>query len=103
MFDLAPEYGMLKSLINIFLNHKEVIIGADVAKGVKFLNETKNTAIEELEKPPVIVFQSLCKKARMRYVALVKDTHGMSADTGSFEASKVWFEKFKKKNGIHSV
>ena len=43
------------------------------------------------------------KKARRLHDDLVKKYPGTSGDTDVFKASRRWFEKFKKRSGIHSV
>ena len=45
----------------------------------------------------------ICEKARGLQDDLVKNYTDMSADTDDFKASRGWFEKFKKRSGIHSV
>ena len=34
---------------------------------------------------------------------LLEDSPGMSAESDSFKASRGWFDKFKKRSGIHCV
>ena len=43
----------------------------------------------------------ICEKARL--LDLVKKMPGMSAAVSEFKASRGWFDKFKKRTGIHSV
>lgn len=48
--------------------------------------------------------QMICKKAKALHIDLTKKTPGTSvSDSESFMASDGWFEKFKRKTGIHSV
>ena len=42
-----------------------------------------------------------CEKARLLYSDITQDTPGSSAE--EFNASKGWFDNFKKRTGIHSV
>jgi len=45
----------------------------------------------------------ICEKARQLHDDLVKKYPGTSGDTDVFKAGRGWFEKFKKRSGIHSV
>ncbi|XP_016070266.1 PREDICTED: tigger transposable element-derived protein 1-like [Miniopterus natalensis] len=113
--DLAMEYGMAKSTISTILKHKEAIKSADVAKGVKVLTKQRPQAIEEVEKLLLVWINEkqlagdsiseamICEKAKRLHADLLKDTPGTSAQSGSFKASRGWFDKFKKRSGIHSV
>ena len=48
--DLAAEYGMAKSTISTIVKNKEVIKGADVAKGVTGTSKQRPPILEEVEK-----------------------------------------------------
>ena len=48
--DLAAEYGMAKSTISTIIKNKEVIIRADVAKGVTVISKQRPLILEEVEK-----------------------------------------------------
>ena len=43
------------------------------------------------------------EKTKMLHADLLKDSPGMSAESDSFKASRGWFDKFKKRSGIHCV
>ena len=43
------------------------------------------------------------EEAKMLHTDLLKDTPGTSAESDSFKTSRGWFDKFKKRSGIHSV
>jgi len=45
----------------------------------------------------------ICEKARRLHDDLVKKYPGTSGDTDVFKVSRGWFEKFKKRSGIHCV
>jgi hypothetical protein len=45
----------------------------------------------------------ICEKAKRLHDDLVKKYPGTSGDADVFKASRGWFEKFKKRSGIHSV
>lgn len=113
--DLATQFGMAKSTICTILKNKETIKGADVARGVTVLTKQRSQMIEEVEKLLLIWINEkllagdsvsegiICEKARRLHDDLVKNYPGTSADTDVFKASRGWFEKFKKRSGIHSV
>ncbi|XP_059558184.1 tigger transposable element-derived protein 1-like isoform X1 [Myotis daubentonii] len=113
--DLATKYGMAKSTISTILKHKEAIKKADVAKGVTVLTKQRSQAIEEVEKLLLIWVNEkqlagdsiseamICEKAKMLHTDLLRDSPEMSAQNGSFKASRGWFDKFKKRSGIHVV
>lgn len=43
------------------------------------------------------------KKALHLHADLIKNTPGTSAERDIFKASRGWFEKFKRRSGIHSM
>ena len=45
----------------------------------------------------------ICTKAREVYVDLAKKDPSMNPEGFDFKASRGWFEKFRKRSGIHSV
>ncbi|XP_069172253.1 tigger transposable element-derived protein 1-like [Procambarus clarkii] len=76
--DLVREYGRTSSTICTILKRKEQFKTLEVAKGVT--------------------------KAKKLYVDLVRKTPGASTEEEEiFKASRGWFEKFRKRSGIHSV
>ena len=48
--DLAAEYGMAKSTISTIIKNKEVIKGADVAKGVTVISKQRPPILKEVKK-----------------------------------------------------
>ncbi|GCC20975.1 hypothetical protein chiPu_0000147 [Chiloscyllium punctatum] len=105
---------MLKSTVCTILKNK-MIKASDVAQGVTTLTSKKSKFIKEVEKllkawinekqlvGDPISEGIICEKARLHYAHLKKDMPGSSADSDEFEASRGWFENFKKRTGIHSV
>ncbi|XP_076346323.1 uncharacterized protein LOC143244827 [Tachypleus tridentatus] len=104
---------MVKSRVCIILKNKEIIKGAGVAKGVTVLTKRRSQTMEEVEKLLLIWLNEkhligdsisetiICDKAKKLHADHLKNTPRTSADT--FKASREWFEKFRKRNGIHSV
>jgi len=43
----------------------------------------------------------ICEKSKLLYSDITRDTPGSGAE--EFKASKVWFDNFKKRTGIHTV
>lgn len=115
--DLAKQYGMPKSTVSTILKTKEVIKAANVAKGVTVITKQRPQILEEVEKLLLIFINErqlagdgiseelICEKALEIYSDLLKETPGTSTESGAFEfkASRGWFEKFKKRTGIHNV
>jgi len=113
--DLATQFGMAKSTICTILKNRETIKKADVARGVTVIMKQKSQTIEEVEKLLLIWINGnmlagntvcevmICEKAKRLHEDLVKKHPGTSGDADVFKASRGWFEKFKKRSGIHCV
>ncbi|XP_023230982.1 tigger transposable element-derived protein 1-like isoform X1 [Centruroides sculpturatus] len=113
--DLALQFGLAKSSISTILKNKEVIKDANVAKGVTVITKQRSQTLEEVEKLLLIWINEkqlagnslskaiICEKARLLYQDLLKKTPGSSFEIDRFKASRGWFEKFKKRSGIHSI
>ncbi|XP_067134160.1 tigger transposable element-derived protein 1-like isoform X1 [Centruroides vittatus] len=113
--DLALQFGLAKSSICTILKNKEAIKDANVAKGVTVITKQRSQTLEEVEKLLLIWINEkqlagnslskavICEKARLLYQDLLKKTPGSSSEINGFKASRGWFEKFKKRSGIHSV
>lgn len=111
--ELALQYGMAKSTISTIIKHKETIKAADVAKGVKAITKQRSQLMEEMEKLLLVWITEkqiagdrvsefiISQKALQLYGDLTKNNPGTSAET--FKGSHGWFEKFKKRSGIHNV
>jgi hypothetical protein len=77
--DLTVQFGMVKSTISTILKNREPIKAADVAKGVKSLTSKRLPAMEEVEKPFMVLINEkqsaddsvseaiICEKARLLY------------------------------------
>ncbi|XP_069961426.1 tigger transposable element-derived protein 1 isoform X7 [Cherax quadricarinatus] len=115
VLQLARMYGKNKSTISSILAKKEQIKEADVAKGVTMLTKKRSQALEDVEKLLLVWIKEkqlagdsvveaiICKMARQLHADLVKKMPGASADVSEFKASRGWFERFKKRSGIHNV
>ncbi|XP_013014048.1 zinc finger and SCAN domain-containing protein 29 isoform X3 [Cavia porcellus] len=113
--DLALEYKMAKSTISTILKNKDAIKGADVAKGVTTLTKQRTQVLEEVEKLLLVWLSEkqltgdrvseamICEKARKLYSDLLQENPSASATSNEFKASRGWFDKFRKRSGIHSV
>jgi len=106
---------MAKSMICTILKNRETIKKADVARGVTVITKQRSQTIEEVEKLLLIWINNnmlagnsvsegmICEKARQLHDDLVKKYSVTSGDTDVSKASGGWFERFKKRSGIHSV
>lgn len=113
--DLALEYKMAKSTISTILKNKDAIKGADVAKGVTVLTKQRTQALEDVEKLLLVWLNEkqlagdrvseamICEKARKLHSDLLQENPSTSATSNEFKASRGWFDKFRKRSGIHSV
>jgi len=115
--DLAAKHGIASSSIATILKKKEEIKAASVVAGVKALasQSQRSSVNEEMEKLLMIWInerqmagdtmtqEMICSKARMIYENLKKNVAGHSTAEEEFRGSREWFEKFKRRSGIHSV
>lgn len=113
--DLASQYEYAKSTIATILKNKEAIKGACVAKGVSVLSKQRSQAIEEVEKLLLIWINEkqlagdsvsegiIAEKALQLHSDIIKRQPGSSSSSHDFKASHGWFEKFKRRTGIHNV
>jgi hypothetical protein len=102
---------MAKSMICTILKTRETIKKADVAGGMTVIAKQSSRTIEEVEKLLLICINDnmlagnsvsegmICEKARRLHEDLVKKILVLIF----FKASRRWFEKLKKRSGIHSV
>ncbi|XP_069188071.1 tigger transposable element-derived protein 1 isoform X1 [Procambarus clarkii] len=113
--DLTREYGRSSSTVCTILKRKEEFKKLEVAQGITKVTK-KRPKILDVEKLLLIWMNErqlhgdsvseaiVCAKAKLLYVNLVRNTPGASSeDEEIFKASRGWFEKFRKRNGIHSV
>ncbi|XP_066962145.1 tigger transposable element-derived protein 1-like [Macrobrachium rosenbergii] len=114
--DLALEFKLPRSIISTFLKNKEAIKSAGVAKGVTSLTKQRPPIIDENEKLLLVWINekqiagnsvseaTICAKAKSLHADLMKNKAGSSTSTEhEFMASRGWFDRFKKRSGIHSV
>lgn len=113
--DLASEYKMAKSTISTILKNKDAIKGADVAKGVTTLTKQRTQVLEEVEKLLLVWLNEkqlagdkvseamVCEKARKLHSDLLQENPSTSPTNNEFKASRGWFDKFRKRSGIHNV
>nr|XP_053634985.1 tigger transposable element-derived protein 1-like [Cherax quadricarinatus]XP_053634986.1 tigger transposable element-derived protein 1-like [Cherax quadricarinatus]XP_053634987.1 tigger transposable element-derived protein 1-like [Cherax quadricarinatus]XP_053634988.1 tigger transposable element-derived protein 1-like [Cherax quadricarinatus] len=113
--ELARLYGKPHTTISSIVAKKKEIKEAVVAKGVNMLTKMRSQILEDVERLLLVwinakqlagdsLMQSIiCEKARQLHDDLVKKMPAMSAEVSEFKASKGWFERFKKRSGIHSV
>ncbi|XP_037012857.2 zinc finger MYM-type protein 5 isoform X1 [Artibeus jamaicensis] len=114
--DIALMFKMPRTTISTIVRNKEAIKAASVAKGVKSVSKQRSQTLEEVEKVLYIWINEkelagdsiseaiICEKARQLHADLLKDKPGTSGEsTEVFKASHGWFDKFKKRTGIHSV
>ena len=109
--DLMREFKMPKSTIWSILKKKDAIKSAQVAQGVKTLTKQRPPLIDELEKLLMVWITEkqlagdsvseaiISEKARQIYGDLTRD----DPNAREFKASKGWFERFKKRTGIHNI
>lgn len=114
--NLAKEYEMAKSTISTILKKKDALKKADVSKGVTKLTKQRSQVLEEVEKLLLIWINEkrlkgdsisealICAKALELHQHLLSNQPSRS-DTNimEFKASRGWFEKFRRRTGIHSV
>ena len=112
--DLSAQYKMAKSTISTILKNKEAIKAANVCKGVTCLSKQRTQVIEEVEKLLLVWLNEkqlagdsvseglICEKARHLHDDLSKTIPGTSA-AQEFKANRGWFEKFKRRTGLHNV
>ena len=116
--EIARELGKAFSTIATIIKKKEDIKAADASKGIKFLTSKKKRPeiLNEVEKLLLIWINEkqlagdsiseaiICEKAKALYADLLRQVAGSSKEEQvEFKASRGWFEKFRKRTGIHSV
>nr|XP_053647227.1 tigger transposable element-derived protein 1-like isoform X3 [Cherax quadricarinatus] len=113
--ELARMYGTSASTISSILVKKKEIKEADVAKGVNVLTKQRLQTIEHFEMMLWVWIDKkqlagdsvseaiICEKARELHANLERKMPGTSAAVSEFKASRGWFDRFKKRTGIHYV
>ena len=115
MSDLAREYSMEKSIISTILKNKEAVKSSDVAMGVSAISKQRLQVLEEVEKLLMIFInekqlagdsfseEMICAKGLEMYNDLLKKDPSLIVEGSDFKASRGWFEKFKRRSGIHNM
>ena len=120
--EIAKQYGRSMSTISTVLKQKDAIKAVKSSKGTTILSKRRSPTIEEMERLLLIWIKDkeiagdtitevvICEKACAIYADLKATDNGDDAGESStdptiqeFKASHGWFEKFKKRTGIHSV
>lgn len=118
---IANEYGRNQSTISTIIKNKEAIKASKSAKGVTTFSYNRTALNDEMETLLLIWIKdkeiagdtitqaAICHKATAIFVDLAKaqrDEGGEGTSTQeapTFKASHGWFERFKKRSGIHNV
>lgn len=111
--DLAEEYKIPRSTISTFIQNKQLIKCANVAKGVVTMySKQRSATLEEMENLLRVWIEDkqrtgegisqamICEKAKALHSKLVKDSPGTSEE---FKASRGWLHNFRKRAGICGV
>ncbi|KAL7645192.1 UNVERIFIED_CONTAM: hypothetical protein RMT77_003577 [Armadillidium vulgare] len=113
--DLARTYNRSTSTICTILKDKDKIMKIDASKGVTRISTKRPRILDDVERLLLVWINEkqiqglslneniIREKAKAIFVNLVKKTPGASTDEETFKASRGWFEKFKRRTGIHSV
>ncbi|XP_068208499.1 tigger transposable element-derived protein 1-like [Palaemon carinicauda] len=120
--DLAKQYGRNMSIILTIIKQKAAIKTVKPSKGITIISKCSSPNLEEMEcllliwiKDKEIVGDTItetiiCEKASTIYCDLKAEGFGGDAGESStaptmeeFKASRGWFQKLKRRTGIHSV
>ena len=113
---LMKEFQMPRSTITTMIKNKEMIKGANVAKGVAHLTPQRSQVLEQVEKLLLVWLndiqhkgdsvaeEMICARAKDLYDKIQVDTPSTSSETPpEFMASRGWFAGFRRRSGIHNV
>ncbi|XP_064092987.1 tigger transposable element-derived protein 1-like isoform X3 [Macrobrachium nipponense] len=117
---IAKEYSRNPSTIGTILKQKEAIKAATPSKGVTIFSNKRSHVHDKMERlllvwvedkeiaGDTITEMAICQKASAIFGDLSAQAEdvageGKSKATPDFKASHGWFEKFRKRTGIHSV
>ncbi|KAM9323640.1 tigger transposable element-derived protein 1-like isoform 1-T3 [Pholidichthys leucotaenia] len=119
LVDLAKEYGRNTSTISTVLKQKEALKAVTPSKGLSVISKRRSAVNDEMERLLLVWIKEkeiagdtvteaiICEKATAIFNDLVKEDAGEGTSAQEihqeFKASRGWFEKFKKRSGIHSV
>lgn len=119
LVDLAKEYGRNISTIATVLKQKGAIKAATPSKGLSVISKRRSTVNDEMERLLLVWIKEkeiagdtvtgaiICEKATAIYYNLVTEDAGEGPSAQKqhqeFKASRGWFDKFRRRTGIHSV
>ncbi|XP_014774301.1 uncharacterized protein LOC106872008 isoform X2 [Octopus bimaculoides] len=112
--NLSLEYRVAKSTICTILKNKCKLKNVRVAKGITKLSKSRNNFIEEMENLLLVWIKEkeiacenisesmICVKAKQLFDDLVANSPSGNDTALDFLASKGWFTRFRKRNGLHN-
>ena len=119
LVDLTKEYGRNPSTIGMILKQKEALKATTPSKGLSVISKRRSAVNNEMERLLLVWIKEkeiagdtvtetiICEKATAIFNDLVKMDAGEGTSAQEphqeFKASRGWFEKFKRRTGIHSV
>ncbi|KAM3936129.1 tigger transposable element-derived protein 1-like [Leptodactylus fuscus] len=115
VIELARMYDWSTSTICTILKQKVIIKSAKPAKGMTVLSQLRTSVHEEMERLLLIWIKEkelagdtvteaiISAKAHAIFSDLKNNQSSMLEDQDEFKVSHGWFEKFRKRTGIHSV
>ena len=115
VIELARKFGRSTSTICTILKQKDILKDVKAAKGATIVSQLRTSVHDEMERLLLIWIKEkelagdtvtetiISEKARAIFSDLMKNEPSTSADQEEFKASHGWFDKFRKRSGIHSV
>ena len=120
IIDLAKEYGRNPSTIATLLKQKDALKATTPSKGLTVMSKRRTAIHDEMERLLLLWIKEkeiagdtvtetiICEKATAIFSDLVTQDVGEGASsqesaTPEFKASRGWFDRFKRRSGIHSV
>ena len=119
LVDLAKEYGRNPSTIGTILKQKEAIKAATPSKGISIMSKRRSSVHDQMEKllllwiKEKVVAEDTVTETIIRKKATAIYNNLLTEDAGEgtvdqeprpeFKASRGWFEKFRRRTGMHSV
>ncbi|XP_070584367.1 tigger transposable element-derived protein 1-like [Erythrolamprus reginae] len=115
VIDLARKFQRSTSTICTILKQKDILKGVKAAKGATIISQLRTSVHEEMERLLLIWIKEkelagdtiteavISEKARAIFSDLKSNEPSSSGDPDEFKASHGWFDRFRKRSGIHSV
>ncbi|XP_070592937.1 tigger transposable element-derived protein 1-like [Erythrolamprus reginae] len=115
VIDLARKFQRSTSTICTILKQKDILKGVKAAKGATINSQLRTSVHEEMERLLLIWIKEkelagdtitevvISEKARAIFSDLKSNEPSSSGDPDEFKASHGWFDRFRKRSGIHSV